>query len=200
MGVVSAPACLRDERGVSLVELVLVAALLAVVLTAVLSLVESTTALAPRETERSHAIREAQVGLARMVRDLRGSHRVLATSDSSMEVLTTVRRLNAGGQEVHEDRHVLYRCNVPHPTDATRRRCVRIEVAVGAALPAISTGQVVIDRLLESTVFTFSPSPLAPTYVKARVVLPAAGERADGFAHSVTLDDGFYIRNASLSE
>jgi hypothetical protein len=117
-----------------------------------------------------------------------------------MEVLTTVRGVNGAGQEVHQDRHVLYRCNVPHPTDAARRRCVKVEAAVGAALPAIASGQVVVDRLSASSVFTFSPSPLAPTYVKARVVVPAAGERADGFAHSVTLDDGFYIRNASLSE
>jgi hypothetical protein len=77
---------------------------------------------------------------------------------------------------------------------------VKVEAAVGASLPAVSTGQVVVDRVLDPGVFTFSPSPLAPTYVTVRIVVPAAGERADGHAHRVTLDDGFYIRNASLAE
>jgi prepilin-type N-terminal cleavage/methylation domain-containing protein len=191
---------LGAEAGFSLIELMLVVSLLVVVLTAVISLLETTTRLAPREQERSIAIRDAQVGLDRMVRDLRHTYRVIATTDSSMEVLMTVRRVNAAGQTVYEDRHVLYRCNVPHPTNADRRRCVKVEAAAAAALPAISTGEVVIDRVLPGGVFTFSPGPLAPRYVTARVTVPAAGERADGFAHSFTLDDGFYLRNTALAE
>lgn len=189
----------RGEAGFSLIELMLVVSLLVVVLTAVLSLAERSTALAPRELERSHVIREGQVGLERMVRDLRGAYRVLATTPSSMEVLATATRTVSGAQ-VQQDRHILYRCNVPHPTAAGQRRCVKVEAALGTALPALSSGQVVVDRLTRTDVFTFSPSPLAPNYVTAKVVLPAAGERADGFAYNVTLDDGFYLRNVSLSE
>lgn len=192
---------LRDERGFALTELLVVAALLGIVLVAVLSLLDATIRVEARDQERAHVIREAQVGLDRMTRELRQAYRVEAAGPSYVTVLARL-----GGQ----DKQVHYRCDRPHPDSAANphddayRRCRRVEALVGAGLPAIDTGPLVIDRVLNGAagapnpVFTFSPSAIAPNYVTARVEVPARGERAEGLEHTVVLDDGMFMRNLRL--
>ena len=43
--------------------------------------------------------------------------------------------------------------------------------------------------------FTYEPNSVSPTYVRLTLKVPAAGERKDGYAHDIFLDDGFYMRN-----
>lgn len=191
----------RDEAGFALVELLIVAALLGVVLFAVLSLLDAAVRVEARDQERAHAVREAQVGLDRMTRELRQAYRVVATGPSYVTV-----HVRLGGQ----DTQVHYRCDRPHPDLASNphddgyRRCRRVEALVGAALPAIDTGPIVIDRVLNGSaappdsVFTFSPSAISPTYIRARIEVPARGEREEGIEHKVVLDDGFFMRNLRL--
>jgi hypothetical protein len=95
---------------------------------------------------------------------------------------------------------------------------MRVEASGGAALPAISSGRVVAKRVLNGTsanpIFAYTippdpppdpddeavdptdpPPPLQPTFVTVRLELPAKGERSTGYAHSVVLDSGLYLRN-----
>ncbi|MEX2253569.1 MAG: hypothetical protein WD649_05400 [Thermoleophilaceae bacterium] len=88
------------------------------------------------------------------------------------------------------------------PTTAASRRRRRGSVrAAGAALPA--EGVLVVDRLLNGTndelgrVF-FPDDPLRPKFVRAKIVVPAKGTAEKGYAHSVVLDDGIYLRNLNL--
>ena len=182
----------RNESGYSMIEVLATCLSLIVILGATLSLVDASAKGAPRDQERVHAIRDAQTGLHRMVRELRQAYNVMSTSPTSMEVLVTVR-----GQT----RHVQYRCDVTDPADSNRRRCVRLEAAAGTGLPPVSSGEVVVDRVLNGTtvapVFTFAPDGLNPRTVDVEIRTPAKGERAEGFAHAVTLQDGFFIRNSA---
>src|SRR3954451_9373180 len=76
---------LRDESGWTLVELTIAAALLAVVLTAVLSLLDMTNRQAPGDQERAHDLRETQVGVYRMTRELRQAYSLVQTGPYLVE-------------------------------------------------------------------------------------------------------------------
>jgi hypothetical protein len=152
---------IHGEGGYALTELLLVASLLAVVLGAILALGETTQRIAPKETERAHVIREAQVGLHRMTRELRHAYQAPTVTGASMQahVLAT-----SGAT-----RTVRYDCSQAHPTDPAYTRCLR-QVLSGTTW---SAGEVVIDRVLNgSAVFSLTP----PDYVGARVEVAARGD------------------------
>jgi Tfp pilus assembly protein PilX len=161
-----------------------VASLLVIVLSAILALGETTQRIAPKETERAHVIREAQVGLHRMTRELRHAYQtptVSAPTVSGSTMEASVRGLNGA------TRTVRYDCDEAHP-DPAYTRCVRQVFSSGAW----SAGEVVIDRVLNGTaVFVVTP----PDYVSATVEVAARGDLKDGYDHRVVLADGFYMRN-----
>lgn len=162
---------MREESGWSLIELVLVCALLLVVMGGTLSLLETSGKIAPQEQERAHAIQEAQVGLARMTRELRQATKLITPTAPSNVGVITVDTPVAG-----ISRRVTYTC-----TDACRR------TQVGSSL-----NEIVIARVLNgATVFTLTGT----NYFEARIEVPAKGERVEGLRHRIVLDDGFYMRN-----
>jgi len=195
---------LQEESGWSLVELLAAMSIFTFVLVGVLGLLDVSAKTTPKDTERAHAIEEAQVGLERMVHELRQAHTVLSQGPQRMEVLVRLRKDDPAtpAVETHIERHVEYSCG----DGQAPGRCARVEVAPGAFL---STGvkQTVIARLVNTGtavppdrhVFSFAgnPNPFNPSYVQVHVEVPAAGERPDGYTHTIALDDGFYVRNVS---
>lgn len=163
----------RDERGFSLVEVLLVASVLAVVLGAILSLSATTAKLAPNDDERALVLEEARTGLNGMTRELREATSVGSTSDYSFQV-------NLGS------RVITYACNVPHPSIAGRTQCTRKEGTSAAAT--------VVDHVLNVATGTpvFSRSG---NYAAVKLRVAAAGERTEGHKHTITLEDGFFMRN-----
>jgi type II secretory pathway pseudopilin PulG len=169
------------EAGYALTELLVVSSLLVIVLGAVLTLGEASQRIAPKESERAQVMREAQVGLHRMTRELR--HAYVAPTVTGATIQADV---VAGATS----RTVRYDCNVAHPTDTAYTQCLRYVVTGGTP----GAGQVVIDRVLNgSAVFTLTGT----NYVRALVEVAARGDLADGYDHRVVLDDGFYMRNIS---
>jgi Tfp pilus assembly protein PilW len=175
-----APEPRAAEAGLALVELLVVASLLIVVLGAILALAETTQRIAPKESERAHVIREAQVGLHRMTRELRHAYQAPTVTGSTMQAAV----LGANGTA----RTVKYDCDEAHPTDGAYTRCVR-QVLSGSTWTG---NEVVIDRVLNGTT-VFSSTP--PDYVSATVEVAARGNLQDGYDHRVILDDGIYMRN-----
>ena len=185
----------RGEAGYALTELLVVSSLLVIVLGAVLMLGEASQRIAPRETERAIVIRDAQVGMYRMTRELREAHNVVspaagtsaAVFDAWVPTTTTPDR----------QRRVSYECNTAHPTDAAYTRCVRYDVTAAGVK---SNGQVVVDRVLNGAagstlpVFVRGSTP-STDYVKATVEVASRGDRKTGYATKTLLEDGFYMRN-----
>jgi hypothetical protein len=172
----------RGEAGYALTELLVVSSLLVVVLGAILMLGEASQSVAPKETERAQVIREAQVGLHRMTRELR--HAYVAPTVTGSQIDATIAD-NSGAAM-----HVRYDCNASSPSDAAYTACRRYVVSGGNA----TGGEVVIDRVLNgTTVFTLTGT----NYVRALVEVAARGDLKDGYDHKVALDDGFYLRNVS---
>ena len=128
-----------------------------------------------------------------MTRELRQAVQIYSAGDAAMDVQVVI-----DGTPTR----ILYRCDW-QPSGSSYRQCVRAASTNLATQPSASTGQLVVDRVLNGTsaapsdpgVFTFSPNSTTPTYVEAKVVLPAKGRSSAGYSHSFVLDDGFYLRN-----
>ena len=182
----------RGEAGYALTELLLVSSLLVIVLGAVLMLGEASQRIAPRETERATVIRDAQVGMHRMTRELREAHSVVSPAAGASAAGFDAWVPTTSGQ-----RRVSYECNVAHPTDSAYTQCVRYDVSAAGVK---SNPQVVVDRVLNGAagstlpVFVRGSAPTAD-YVKTTVDVAARGDRKTGYSSKVLLEDGFYMRN-----
>ena len=177
---------LRSERGMTLAELLVGMLLMSVVLIAILGLLDAAVKTAPRDEERADAIREGQVGLHVMTRELREANKVWTPGKTQIYV------------NIVDDTHVLYDCGVVAPDNPNERECVRWSAAVGDELPLAQPGQVVVERRVPGDVFTYEPNLINPTYVKVHILLPQSGERDDGYNANLVLDDGFYLRNTDV--
>jgi prepilin-type N-terminal cleavage/methylation domain-containing protein len=197
----------RDERGLTLVEMLVTVLVMGLVVTAILSVLDTSARIVPKDTERATAIGEAQSGLNGMVRELRQAYRIVAWTPSSVQLRVHVLRDDSAtvGPD-YQNLTVQYSCG------GSPASCVRREAAAGSGLPA--TGRVVVDRVLNASgstpaaraVFDFDQSPdrsvgvtaasVRPTYVTIRLEVPSSGERgAGGYQGSVVLEDGLYVRN-----
>jgi hypothetical protein len=156
------------------------------VLGALLGLLDAAGHAAPRDQERAVAIRDGQAGLHRMTRELRVANKVWTPGTRQIYV------------NIGDDKHVLYDCDVVHPTSPTQRQCLRWEAAIGSELPLDSPGEVVVARRMPGDVFTYAPNLVNPTYVKVRLLVPQSGERANGYKANLVLEDGFYLRNTDV--
>lgn len=181
---------LRDESGVTLIELLMTMVILTVVLGMGFSLFSTGEAQAPREQSRTSAIKNAQVQLDRMTRELRQAIRMNGSSYNYVDFDVSI-----GGTT----RRVMYDCRVA-AADARYRTCTRYEGPQGGAL---GSGVVVINRLLNGQdtaagqVFN-ADDQLNPRYVEVRIEVPASEGSARGYGHKVVLDDGVYMRNLNL--
>jgi prepilin-type N-terminal cleavage/methylation domain-containing protein len=197
----------EQERGLTLVEMLVTVLVMGVLLTGILGILDTSARIVPKDTERATAIGEAQSGLNRIVRELRQAYRILGSAPNSVQMRVNVLRDDpATTGPDYANLTVEYSCG------GDPGRCLRREAPVGSSLPA--AGTVVVDRVLngeatipaQRAVFDFDQSPdrsvgvtaasVRPTYVTVRIEVPAAGERgAAGYANSVVLEDGLYVRN-----
>lgn len=177
---------IRDHRGFTLVEQLVVSAGLVVILGAIMGLGDLAAKSAPTDRERMHAVREAQVELDKMVRELRKAHAI------TIESFKATAQLLDGGVAVT----VVYDCSAA-PVNGLRK-CVRSQTG-GTSPPA----QTVLPRVANATsrpVFTAQQRPDSSnvnwtTYVRVLLEVPSKGERTTGGKARTVLDDGFYLRN-----
>jgi prepilin-type N-terminal cleavage/methylation domain-containing protein len=179
----------QDERGFTLPELLTSILIFGFLMAGMLGLLSSGARHAPREQERSLAITEAQVGLGKMVRELRQAYKIESAGNNWIQA--DVRRLSTNTNILVE-----YDCG-----NAVTGKCVRRQTTIGGTLPA--QGVTVIPRILNSAttganaVFTYS-DPIYPLslYVTVRLEVPSAGQlQRTGHSHKIVYEDGFYLRN-----
>jgi hypothetical protein len=184
----------RGEAGYALTELLLVSSLLVIVLGAILALGDTTQRITPRDTERAHVIREAQVGLHGMTRQLRQAADMEVPPHEAATGSTLDMTLRDGSRYSYE-------CDQPHPTEEGYNRCVRFPVIGGVKQ---TQGTVLIDRVLNGPAGTGSSNPIFQyetnlagivTYVHVAIHVPAKGDLKDGHDYAVVLENGVYMRN-----
>ncbi len=177
---------LREEDGFTLTEQLVVAAGMIVILAAILGLNDVAIKQSPQDRERTHAIREAQVGLDKMTRELRTAHAITITD------FKAVASIYRSGTTIT----VTYDCS--GAAVAGLRKCVRSQTG-GASSPTITA----IDRVANANsrpVFTAttrndSAGVAWTRYVRVLIEVPTKGELKAGSSKRVVLDDGFYLRN-----
>ena len=177
----------------TLIELLVVAATMVVVVSATLTFLEVATRAQTRDQAWEYALQNAQTGLARMVGEIRQATNVNAGDGSFIDFNVT---------ENSQSLHVAYYCNVPQ-AGTSYSECVRIQAALGGALPAVSAGTQILVRVKNPTsVFTYNAA-LNPTYVTATIQLPSTGElnstQSRGIGHNFALSAGAYLRNAAAN-
>jgi prepilin-type N-terminal cleavage/methylation domain-containing protein len=206
LGAVRARLDLRSQDGFTLIEMLMVTAMLPIVLGATFSGLEFAEKQTPKNVEYAQAISSTSAGLQRMIRDIRQAYRIDSTTPNSVDFNAVIGSV---------DLEILYECDLAYPSTTGNthykeyRRCRRVSTTTGSSLPSISNGAVVIDRLLNGTteqpVFTFKDSkgesdPTNPTYIEAKIKVPARGELNTGLNHTITFNNGTSLPNVTLSK
>ena len=178
-----------DESGFTLVELLVAMGVMLIILGAVLALFDTGNKVAVQDQERTHAIQDAQVGVYAMTKELRQAYSIVSSTGYLIEV-----HVWKNGA----DHDVTYDCTGTSSAGPPLGQCVRYETT-GAGQGAAS---VVVDRLINKPgsgrppVFTYSANGSGhTTYATVHVEAPSKGERANGYAYRVVVDDGFFLRN-----
>jgi prepilin-type N-terminal cleavage/methylation domain-containing protein len=178
-----------DERGFTLIELLVATALFLIVLGAALALLDTSNNVAASDQERTHAIRDTQVGVYQMTRELRQAYQLVQASSHKIEVHVW---------ENAADHDVTYDCTGTSSAGPPLGQCVRYETTGSGQTPATT----IVDRLVNAPssgrppVFAYTTNGSGhTTYATVHIESPAKGERAQGYGYRVVFDDGFFMRN-----
>jgi hypothetical protein len=167
---------LRSERGIGLIELLVVIPMLTVVLLGIYALYNVGAKSQQNSTGRVETLLREQNGLERMTREMR---QAVSFTPVSSQVLDAVSYVRPAGGGASTQRHVRYEC--------LNGACTRFEGPVGGSL---GPAEVVIGGVLNPDVFFFSPDSVNPTYVSVKLEV-----KTQGAANPIVLDGGFALRN-----
>ncbi len=194
-----------DQRGQSLIEVLVAAALSVLVLGTIGTLLVTSQRQAQKNANYDIAQASAQAELDKMVGQIRDALDIVSWGPNSVDM-----DVDVGSTEYQ----VYYECDVSAGNGWNK--CVRLQTTVGATLPALSTAATVIPFLTNGTsaqpVFSWTNEAtapgatnttpnLAPDYVTATVDVPAS----DGVTVSrlsinrtIVFTDGALIRNLDV--
>jgi type II secretory pathway pseudopilin PulG len=173
-------AALRCQRGMSLVELLVVMPMMAVVLLSIYAL-NNIGVKSQRQTDnRVTSMLRHQNGLERMTREMRQAIDFTPVSAQILDAETYVRPT---GSTTSVLRRVRYECQ--------SGKCVRYEGPSGGSL---TTGpETVIPDVRNVDVFFFEPDNVNPTLVTVKLEVSIRNAQ-----NPITLDGGFALRNEAV--
>jgi type II secretory pathway pseudopilin PulG len=162
-----------DQSGHTLVELLVALPIALIVLSVALLALETTVRQEHRTRDHSATLRDQQVGLERMTRELREATSFTFLTSQKVEFEAYLR--SAGGL-----RRIRYDCS-------SGTNCLRLEGPVGGT---VSGPTPIIDALENPDVFEPEPDFVNPRYVGVVASVRIAPERP-----LITLRDGVDLRN-----
>jgi type II secretory pathway pseudopilin PulG len=187
---------LRERRGMTLIETLVAMAMSVLVLGGILSMLVLAQQAETRDARYAYAQDRARVQLDDMVSEIRQAWDIISAGPNYVDM-----DVDLGGSPYQ----VYYECDIPQ-SGTPYNECIRLQLAVGAALPSLSGAPVAISDLENGTstnpVFSWGPSPIAPYYMTATIDVPAdAGTTtADGLGldHTIVISDGALMRNENV--
>lgn len=178
----AAAALRREERGLTLIELLIAAAVGLVVVGGALTMFMGAIRSEPRTASKVAAIQEARTTVDRITRELRQGLETPTASPSKLEIVTYVKAATCGGAAASTS----IPCRVTYECSAGK--CTRVVAQPNGSAPGPAVQ--VAGGLASTNVFTYSPSAGDPTYVGVTLAFTADGQ-------PVTLSDGVALRNPS---
>ena len=179
---------LRNEDGVTLVELLVASAMGVVVMGAVAMLVIGAVRGQPRISAQAQNVSTARWVLERMTRELRGGGTVVTKTPSKVSFVAFVRHTTCGGTTALASTASATECLITYECSTTA--CYRTEAAKNSTT---GTPRLIFSGINSSEVFTYAPNQTEPTYVKVTLRLPNPDAKG-----ALTVSDGAALRNATL--
>lgn len=178
------------EAGLTLVELLVAAAMSVVLVGAACTMLISAVRSQPSLSEKSQTISTARYVLERMTRELRnGVYVYPGASGAKVEFRTQVRRTACGGGVEENPAVPAIECRVTYACTTTA--CTRTETAPEVPGSA-GTPTPLVGDLGSSKVFNFEPSAAEPTYVGITLHIPDPDGNGE-----LTITDGAGLRTLS---
>ena len=154
-----------EERGFTLIEVIVTAALLAIILTAILGLFNNSYRIGQSDLARDQALNEQNVAFSRMVNEIRQAYAINCPTGGCSNNATSTsidfdERIYENGAQ--SDRRVAYNCTIAQPGVAGEYECVRYEAAASDITDSVPLGAgcstctstVVIQRIDNTPVFS----------------------------------------------
>lgn len=189
---------LRDQRGMTLVELLVAMSMTLIVTGAAMYVVIVALQTQPAISDRNYDIQQGRTLLDRFTRDLRASYKIEASpapTASSVSFDTYVRSATCGGAPQTNPAIPAIACRVTYT--CTAGACSRAE---GSPATGGGTPIQMVSGLANTAVFGTDPTspptspttplPANPDYVTIHLAYPARGGGG-----AITLDDGVDLRN-----
>ena len=175
-----------DERGFTLVELLVAMSMMVVITGATVALFISTLKDQSRVTDSADQVGQARAALRLMVDDIRQASSGSGTA-SELKVKTYIHATScttaASASATAISCEVIYKCVVDSPK--TTYKCTR---AVGTG-----TAVKIVSGLSNGSVFTYTPTT-TPTYIAAKLVFPGSSGTA-----TYTYENGATLRNSATA-
>jgi type II secretory pathway pseudopilin PulG len=178
------------EAGLTLVELLVAAAISVVLVGAACAMLISAVRDQPKLSKRAQNISTARYVLERMTREIRNGIFVYEGTGSRVSFLTQVRRASCGGGFEEEASAPAIKCRVTYVCTTTS--CTRTETD-----PAIEgeagTPTTIASGLDSSSVFNYEPNPEEADYVGVTLHIPNPEGSGD-----LVVSDGAGLRTRTL--
>ncbi|HST69394.1 MAG TPA: hypothetical protein VLI94_07025 [Solirubrobacterales bacterium] len=178
-----------EESGLTLIELLVAAAMSVVIVGAGASMMISAVRKQPELSERSQKVTEVRYVQERMTKELRNGIRVDEAEPTTVSFVTRVRTSACGGGVPLDPDDPAINCQVTYDC-SSGSACTRAEAAEGVV--GGGTPKQLIDDLESGAVFEYFPDE-EPTYVGMifRIANP-------GGSGSLTVSDGASLRTTVL--
>ena len=116
-----------DQRAFTLIETMFTAVILVVVLGGIMAASDAAERAVPKDEALAFSLRESQVALDRMTRELRQAHSLNSITATKMDANVRLRGVTSGAGTTF--RRVVFDCDVAAVGAPTLKRCVRYEVS-----------------------------------------------------------------------
>jgi type II secretory pathway pseudopilin PulG len=176
------------QAGLTLIEMLVAAAMSVVIVGAAMTMLISAVKTQPELSQRSQDISTARFVLERMTREIRNGIAVDSASGSSVSFRTYVRHTACGASSTLSAGSSAILCQVTYTCTATS--CSRVE-----ANPGIYTGTAkpIFSGIDSDKVFNFSPDVEEPSFVGVTLRFP----NPEGNGH-LTVSDGANLRSTGF--
>jgi type II secretory pathway pseudopilin PulG len=173
----------REERGLTLIELLIAATLALVVIGGAVTIFIGAVRSEPRAAAKVAAIQQARVTVDRITRELRQGLETPTTSSNQLAIVTYVKAATCGGAAAN----TTIPCRVTYT--CTAGTCTRVVSQPNGSAPG--PAEQVASGLSGSSIFSYLPSAVDPSYIGVSIAFSGDG------GQPVTLSDGVALRNPS---